>query len=295
VIRQEWHIEADDLAGYAAGTARPTARSSIEAHLVACEVCRLALNDQVARVAYAEPGYAAQGDAAANDGATEDRMWSAIVDRVDGGTRTLARSSRLLHVSVSSPPLALATTLLAGLLMVFVCVARAGAPRYATTVLVALGPLVPLIGAGLAFGRHVDPAGAMATSAPLAASRVAAARALIVTIVACAVGVVVSPLTTMGPGDSVVWLLPALAVTAVTVAISTYVDSTVPTVAFALGWLVIVGSWLSDVPRAVRGVSTEGLASDRPAVQAALVIATIAAVAMCFARRDSNPDWRSAP
>ena len=291
-MQQEWHIDADDLAGYVAGTSRSTARSSIEAHLVTCESCRSALTDHVAGREYA--GTVTAGPTT-DDVVTDDRMWSAIVDRVDGGNRVLARSSRLLHVSVSSPPLALATTLLAGLLIVFVCLARADAPRFATTVLVALGPLVPLIGAGLAFGRHVDPAGAMATSAPLAASRVAATRALVVTIVACAVGLMVSPLTTLGPADSLVWLLPALAVTAVTVAISTYVDSTVPTVVFAAAWLLVVGAWLSGVPRAVRGVSTDGLASNRPAVQAALLIVTLAAMAMCLARRDSNPDWRSAP
>ena len=78
----------------------------------------------------------------------------------------------------------------------------------------------------------------------------------------------------MSAADSMVWLLPALAVSAAIVAISTYVDSTIPTVAFAGGWLVAVGAWLDGVPRGLRGVSIDGLVSHRPAVQVALLLAT---------------------
>lgn len=283
-MRQEWHIDADDLAGYAAGTTGPVMLSSIEAHLVACERCRTALDEHV---------HAA--DTLSADDAVDDHVWASIVERVDRGNRAFTRSSRLLHVSISSPPLAMATALLAGLLIVFVLFARMGEARHATTMLVGLGPLVPLLGARVAFGRWIDPAGMMATAAPLAASRVAATRAFFVATVACIAGLLVSPLTTLDAGESLVWLLPALAVTATTVAISTYVDSTLPTVAFAVGWLAIVGSWLSDVPRAVRGVSTDGLASHRASVQLALLLVTMAAVAVSVVRRDSNPDWRSAP
>ncbi len=277
-MRQEWHIDSDDLAGYAAGNTGPVMLSSIESHLVACEACRTALADHVNGV---------------DREVADDRVWAGIVDRVDRGKRPYTRSSRLLHVSISSPPLALATTLLAGLLIGFVCLARLGEARYATTVLVSIGPLVPLIGARLAFSQSIDPAGSMATASPLAAGRVASTRALVVATIACLAGILVSPLTTMSAADSMVWLLPAVAVSAVIVAISTYVDSTIPTVAFAGGWLLVVGAWLTGVPRGLRGVSTDGIASHRPAVQLTLLLATVVAVAVCIVRRDSNPSWRS--
>ena len=117
--------------------------------------------------------------------------------------------------------------------------------------LVSFGPLVPLVGARVAFGRSVDPAGTMSAAAPVAAGRVAAMRALVVTVIACLAGIVVSPLTTLDPHESVVWLLPALALSAISVAIATYVDSTVPTVSFGIAWLAAVGAWLGDVPRAL--------------------------------------------
>ena len=279
MIRQEWHIDDDDLVAYAEGRIGPVMMSSIEAHLLACARCRGAVTQRVH----------------AGNETVDDPVWAAIAERVDGGNRLLSWSSRPLVLSLSSPPLAFVTALLAALLITFVCVARLSDARNATTMLVSFGPLVPLVGARIAFGRSVDPAGTMSAAAPLAAGRVASTRALVVTVIACLAGILVSPLTTLGPDDAVVWLLPALALSATAVAIATYVDSTVPTVSLAFAWLVIVAAWLADVPRALRGVSVDGLATDRPAVQATLLVATAAAFAVCYVRRDTDPNWRTLP
>ena len=279
MIRQEWHIDGDDLAAYADGHANAVLMSSIEAHLLTCERCRAGLTSQVHL----------------GDTEQDDHVWAAIVDGVDRGNRLFSWSSRILVVSISSPPLALVTALLAGLLVAFVSIARLSDARHATTMLVSFGPLVPLVGARIAFGRSVDPAGTMSAAAPLAAGRVAATRALVVTVIACLTGIVLSPLTTLDPRESFVWLLPALALSAISVAIATYVDSTVPTIAFGIAWLAAVGAWLEDVPRALRGISVDGLVTDRPGVQAALLVATAAAMALCFLRRDSDPNWRTLP
>ena len=37
---RNWHVPIGRLEGYPAGTARPVERFSIEAHLLACAVCR---------------------------------------------------------------------------------------------------------------------------------------------------------------------------------------------------------------------------------------------------------------
>jgi len=280
VIGQEWHVDGDDLAAYAEGRTGAVMLASIEAHLIACERCRSTLSEHV-------------HDGDIDGDIDDDRVWAAIVERVDRGNRLFSWSSRLLVVSVSSPPLVLVTALLAGLLVGFVCIARLSDARHATTMLVSFGPLVPLVGARVAFGRSVDPAGAMSAAAPLAAGRVSAMRALVVTVIACIAGIVVSPLTTLDPHESVVWLLPALALSAISVAIATYVDSTVPTVSLGIAWLTAVGAWLGDVPRALRGLTVDGLVTDRPAVQAALVVAIAAAIGVCFVRRDSDPNWRT--
>ena len=283
MIRQEWHIDDDELAAYASGRAGPVMLSSIEAHLIACPSCRDAL------IGHVHP----TRDVAGNAGGADDPVWAAIASRVDRGPRALARSTRLLHVSISSPPLAMMTALLAALLVAFVCIARLGEARYATSMLVSLGPIAPLVGARIAFGRRIDPAGTMAAAAPLAAGRVASARALVVTLAACVAGILVSPLTTIGVSHVAAWLLPAVALSAASVAIGTYVDSTVPTIALGMAWVGVVAAWLNDVPRAVRGLTIEGLATNQPAVQVALLLATFAAVAVVFARRDCDPNWRT--
>ena len=139
MISHEWHLDGDDLAAYASGRTGPVMLSSIESHLIACEACRDALSGHVHRDAAGQ----ADGD---------DPVWASIVDRVDRGNRVLARSTRLLHVSVSSPPLAMVTAFLAGLLIAFVGVAGAIESRDATIMLISVGPLIPLIGARVAFG-----------------------------------------------------------------------------------------------------------------------------------------------
>lgn len=269
-----WHVDADDLAEYAAGHAGPARLASVEAHLTTCAACRAALG------AHAP---------------APDALWEAIADRVDTGPRALRRHPRLAMVSLSSPPLALATVLLAGMLVALVGVARAGSAPFATATLVGVGPLIPLAGARLAFGRRVDPAGAMAAAAPMAVGRVAATRAFVASALACVAGVVVTPLTTISWTGAAVWLLPALAISAVAVAIGTFVDATVPTTVLALGWCAAVAAWLRGAPRALRDLTTDGLVTARPAVQLALVAVTVAGVLVSMARGDATPAWRSAP
>ena len=278
MIGTDWHIDPHDLVNYADGRAGPAQLASVEAHLGHCAVCRTALAACVTGARTAD----------------YDPVWAGIADRVDGGNRLLQRSPRLATVSLSSPPLVIATTMVAALLVVLVVVARMWAARYATATLVALGPITPLVAAHVAFGPRVDPAGRLAAAAPLAAGRVAALRALVATLIACAAGLLVTPLTTIGATDVVVWLLPALAGTAVVVAAGSFVDATAPTVTLAAGWFVAVGAWLAGAPGALRGVTLDGLVSDRSDVQLALVVATVLAGAVALWRNDADPVWRSA-
>lgn len=280
MIDTEWHVDPADLANYAAGEAGPAQLASVEAHLGTCARCRAALTDQLR--------------AAAGGEARDDAVWAGIADRVDRGNWALRRWPRLATVSLSSPPLMTATALIAAALVALVVGARLGSPRYATTVLVSLGPISPLVAAHLAFGPRVDPAGRMAAAAPFAAGRIAALRALAATLIACAVGAALTPLTTIPAADLVVWLLPALAGTAIAVAVSTYVDATVPSIAMAIAWLGGVAVWLAGAPQAVRGATLDGLASNRAEVQIALAIATVVAAAIALVRTDADPAWRRA-
>lgn len=278
MIGTDWHIDPDDLARYADGQAGPAQLASVEAHLGRCSRCRAALSGRVAVGSAASTG--------------DDPVWTGIADRIDGGHRLLRRWPRLATVSLASPPLMIATTLVAGLLVLLVIAARLWSARYATATLVTLGPITPLVAAHVAFGPRVDPAGRMAAAAPIASGRVAALRALAATLLACVAGLAVTPLTTLPAADVVVWLLPALAGTALAVAIGTFVDATAPSIVLALGWFLAVGVWLAGAPRALRGVTLDGLVSDRADVQIVLVVATVAAGVVALWRNDADPAWR---
>lgn len=279
MIGTDWHIEPDDLAEYTAGRAGPARLASVEAHLGRCAACRAALTDQVT---------------GAGDTATDpDRVWARIAERVDGNSRPFGRWPSIVTVSLASPLLALATLTIAAALIGFVGLARLGSPRYATTMLVCLGPIAPLVGAHIAFGRLVDPAGRMAAAVPVAAGRVAGARALMATVLACIAGLALTPLTTMTLGTAVSWLAPALAGSALAVAIATFVDPTLPTAVLGAGWLAACGAWLAGAPRALRGMSTDGLVTHRADVQVALLVVAAAAAVLTVLRGDAAPGWRS--
>ncbi len=265
-----WHVPAEDLDRYAHGAASGIGLASIESHLVGCEHCRQSLTSM------------------ARSTRDDDAVWAGIVARVDKGPRMFARSSRLWHVSLSSPPLAMVTVLLASLMVACVLIAAVASAPDATAILVVAGPLVPLITARLAFVDRIDPSGRMAAAAPIGGSRVAAMRALVAVLLACAAGVLVTPVTTLSLSDSGAWLLPALAGCAVAVAIGTFVDSTLPTGVFALGWVVATGVWLHGAPSGMRGATVDGLVSADPVVQVGLLVATALAAGVAIANRDGR-------
>lgn len=269
-----WHVDAHDLDRYAVGAMGGVGLASVEAHLVTCAVCRSALTTIVHPASDLPPA--------------DDAVWAGIVDRVDRGTRTFTRSSRLWQVSLSSPPLAAVTVVLAALMIVGVALARLGGSADATVIVVVVGPLVPLVTARLAFVSQVDPAGRMSGAVPLSGSRVASMRALVSVVVACVAGLAMTPVTTLTVADSMAWLLPALAASSLAVAIGTFVDSTVPSGVFALVWLSVTAAWLRGTPRVARGMSIDGLVSARSTVQVLLVVAIAVGVGVTAANRDGR-------
>ena len=73
-------------------------------------------------------------------------------------------------------------------------------------------------------------------------------RALVAVLIACAVGALLTPLTTLSTADVAAWLLPALAASAAAVAIGTFIDSSLPTGLFALLWIAAATAWLRAAP-----------------------------------------------
>jgi hypothetical protein len=114
-----------------------------------------------------------------------------------------------------------------------------------------LAPLIPLVGVALAFGPRVDPTHEVALAAPIDGFRLFLIRAVTVVGASTLALLIVSLLVPSGGPHRVAWLLPALAGTTVTMALSTRFDPRMAAAAVAVGWLVIVTVAVSATDTAV--------------------------------------------
>ncbi len=116
--------------------------------------------------------------------------------------------------------------------------ADAGVDRI--VVFLSLAPLVPLLGVALAFGPAVDPTHEVAVAAPMDGFRLFLVRA--VTVIATSTGILLigSLLIRDGGAYRIAWLLPSLAATSVTMALSTRLDPRAAAALVATTWLAVV-------------------------------------------------------
>ncbi len=274
----EWHVSDHELERYVNHAIPTVARASVESHLLECDRCRSALS--VARA----PTVGTFG---------ADATWSRIADRIDVTSRPLRSSTTALQVSTSSPLLMLATLAVALGVVVSVAIASAIAPAASLPLFVMLAPLAPVVGAVLAFQTGIDPAGQLARATPLASGRLPFIRALLSCSAALVAVAVSSMLVPVGLDDVAVWLLPGLALTALVVAISTWIDPSRVALALIGLWAVAVSVW-SWGPRS-RNVRLDlgDFAAEQRSVQLVLITVTVASVVVAFVRRNELPVWRS--
>jgi hypothetical protein len=107
-------------------------------------------------------------------------------------------------------------------------------------VVLAVAPLVPLLGVALAYGAVADPAHEVAVAAPLSGLRLVLIRT---TAVVVAAALVTGLAVVLGPGSGwlrIAWLLPALATTTAALALGVRVG-------MHTGAVVVAGLWLAVV------------------------------------------------
>ena len=107
-------------------------------------------------------------------------------------------------------------------------------------VFLTLAPLVPLAGVALAFGPGVDPTHEIAVAAPIDGFRLFLIRSLTVVASSSALLLVASALVPQGGAHRIAWLLPALAGTTLTMALSTRFDPRAAAAVVAVGWVALV-------------------------------------------------------
>lgn len=254
-----WHLAPATLASYAAGSVDVAGAASVEAHVVACAQCRTALN------AYA-------------DRPRLDSVWADVVDRLDAPRpswieRLLARcglsegDARLIS---ATPTLRLSWLgALVFTLAVAVLSAQDGADARA---FLGLAPLLPVAGVATAYGRGIDPLFEIASAAQYSLMRLLLLRVstvLVTSGVLVAAGAVALPSTSWSP---LAVIAPALALTLLSLLLSTALPAPAAATVVAVGWLTLVAGTRRRIPIDAITGSTAQLVFAALAVTAALLL-----------------------
>ena len=264
-----WHATTEELAAYRHRSGDSVLAASIEAHLLACATCRGVLAGDVD----------VRSDTA--------RRWEDLVDRVDSPSparRWALRRYGVTRPALSTRPLLIAWLTAMGLLVALPLLPLLVVGAGGATVLLAAAPLAPMIAVVLAYRQTTDPAGELALAAPLAGFRLIATRALTVALVATPVGVVTALWLDLPTYVAFGWLLPGLALAALTLMAGTLrMDPAMTATVLGAGWaLAIVVPTVSR--RTTVDLVAQTVASPGPQVLALTV--ALAALALAITRRD---------
>lgn len=223
-----WHLDEELARRYAEDRVPGVLATSVEQHLVTCPACRALL-----RPAVPDERRAA--------------VWAEVLERVEAPP--VGRLERLLHRAGLDEPTArlvaitplLRTSWLAGTgLVLALALLAAGTGAKAVALFLVLAPILPVAGVALTFGPAADPAHEIVAGTPYSPLRLLAVRTLVVvstTFLPAGVAAVFLPVQL---GLALAWLLPALALTVGTLALSTRMAPHVAASALGIGWVSLV-------------------------------------------------------
>jgi hypothetical protein len=271
----EWHVATSQLEAFRDGTIGSTHAASVEAHLVSCARCRRAL----------------ACDAGADATQRQHRMWARITDEVDRPGPNARFDSVWARSTVGSPPLAGAALVALLLVLALPLLADAMSARAGVAALLAFAPLAPLLGVVAAFRPSSDPAGEITLATPVATMRLVLLRTLVVAMTSIPVGLLAAVLLPVRTWLLLGWVLPGLALCAVTLAVGTRIEVGRLAVSLAVVWAVLV----SMLARDLRGGSVTAALSDwavnQPAAQLTFALVALAAGLVLAVRRDDLVAW----
>jgi hypothetical protein len=226
-----WHADEALLAHYARGDADPLRGASLEQHLLHCADCR-------ARIA------------AYVDAAPLEAVWSRIQDRAEVGRRPaveqlllrLGASGTDALVVAAAPSLQASWLLGLAVTLAFAALGAVWGGPAGVALFLLLAPLVPVAGVAFAYGPDVDPSFETGLAAPYPAARLLLLRTAAVLAGSLPLTLVAGLLAPGLSWSAVSWLLPALALTAVVLAASTWARPGAVAVVVGVGWVTAVGA-----------------------------------------------------
>jgi hypothetical protein len=225
-----WHPDETGLAQYVSGRPTVAAAASIESHLLGCGSCRAEIR-AMAPLAIVHDG--------------RDRLRVAM----QVGTRPLlVRLAERLGLSDATATLitesrAMSDAWLLSLALVlgFAALSETFSGWLGDALFLLVAPLVPVIGVALAY-QNTDPTlERIARSAPYSSLRLVLLRTISVLVTSVPM-CLVAAFVVAGAGGLVAWLLPALAFTALLLALATRVAVELAAAAVSLGWAFVIGT-----------------------------------------------------
>lgn len=262
-----WHVDTEDVAAYARGELDPARSFSLEAHALACADCR----EEIAR--HADPHRL-------------QLIWGEIEESVDAPApppveRALVRAGvpdHLARLLAATPSLTLSwLASVAGALVFGVVAAHLG--ERGLLLFLTVAPLLPLAGVAAAYGPGIDPTHEIGLASPMRSFRLLLVRATAVLATTTALAAVAAVALPGFEWTVAAWLLPALGLTAGSVALATFVAPLTASGIVGFTWLVAI-------------TVTETLGSDpliafQTVGQAIFVAVTILGSVVLAARRDA--------
>ena len=169
-------------------------------------------------------------------------MWNrASPDLWSGDSTAVGVPQHHARVAAVSPALRASFLLAVVLVLGFSVLAAASDPAGRTyLIFLFVAPVLPVAGVAFSYGRRVDPAHELTLATPIDALRLLLLRAASVLVVAVGLGLLAWPLVP-DPGSLGVsaWLLPALALTLVTLAMASRMSGSAAALVGG-GWLLVI-------------------------------------------------------
>ncbi|MFC6080495.1 zf-HC2 domain-containing protein [Sphaerisporangium aureirubrum] len=259
----DWHVSDDDLRAYADGAARPPWLWSTEAHLGTCPRCRRRLARR------ADPAAVRAGWARLD--AELDAPRPGPVEALLVRLGVAAHTARLL---ACTPGLRSSWLAAVGLTLAV----TTGAAHLARSMtvpipLLAIAPLLPLIGVAISFGPRVDPSHELAVVAPLHTFRLLLLRCAAVLSTTTALTGVASVAVPAYGAVVLGWLAPSLALTLLSLALMPRLGPVTAPLAVGFGWLALLGA-------TVHGTTGESVLFTAPGQAGLAAGAAVAAMAL---------------
>ncbi len=279
-----WHVSPGNLDRYAHGRATPSQAASIEPHIAGCAACQAGLG---AVMRAATP-------------TVEDRLavlLEELVDSVDQPApsileRLLCRLGMPGHVArlvLATPAMQLSWLAAVATTLAFTVLAtRSGGVDFGVFLMGA--PLLPLVAVAAAFGVPNDTTAELTVTAPVRTSWLLLLRSmgvLATSLVLCGVAALALP---SHGWENAAWVLPALALSSASAALSTWVRPLTAAVALTAGWFVVLAATAGPIARRLHAIDTRALvehsAAFAPSGQLLAVVITLISLLVLFRRRE---------